>query len=251
MTDTFEQQIAGELQLNAAQVAATITLLDEGGTIPFIARYRKEVTGTLDEVAVTDIRDRLAQLRELTQRRATILESLEDQGVLTDELREKVNGASTLSALEDVYLPYRPKRRTRATMARERGLEPLATKLMLQEESSVPEEMAAAFVDAEKEVATVEDALAGARDIVAEWASENPEARAELRRLFQTRGMFRTQVASGKEEEAQKFRDYFDWEEPVSKAPSHRILAMRRGEKERMLSFRIIGPEADCIAALE
>lgn len=250
-TETFEAQIAGELSITPAQVAATIGLLDEGGTIPFIARYRKEVTGSLDEVVVTAIRDRIAQLRELTQRRTTILESLEEQGVLTDELRAKVEGALTMSSLEDIYLPYRPKRRTRATMARERGLEPLATKLMLQEDESVPEELAADFVDAEKDVATVEDALAGARDIVAEWVSENPEARAEIRRLFQTRGAFRTQVAFGKEAEAQKFRDYFDWEEPVAKAPSHRILAMRRGEKERMLSFRIIGPEAEALAALE
>jgi uncharacterized protein len=247
----FSQQIATEQSLQAAQVAAAITLLDEGGTIPFIARYRKEQTDSLDEVAVTAIRDRVAQLRELTQRRTTVLESLEEQGVLTDELRAKVNGASTLSALEDVYLPFRPKRRTRATMARERGLEPLATKILLQQDGSMPDKLAADFVSAEKDVATVDDALAGARDIIAEWVSENPEARAEIRRLFQTRGVLRTQVASGKEQEAQKFRDYFDWEEPVSRAPSHRILAMRRGEKERLLSFRILGPEAECIAALE
>ncbi len=256
MTDTegsdhFPQQIAGELNLTPAQVTATIALLDEGGTIPFIARYRKEVTGTLDEIAVTAIRDRLAQLHELNQRRATILKSLEEQGVLTDDLRQKVNVAASLSVLEDIYLPHRPKRRTRATMARERGLEQLATRLMLQKREDHPPALAAGYVDAEKDVPTVDDALAGARDILAEWVSENPEARAEIRRLFQTRGVFRTQVVTGKEQEAQKFRDYFDWEEPVSRAPSHRILAMRRGEKERFLHFRILGPEDQCLGALE
>ncbi len=254
MNDTdssFAPLLATELSLREAQVTATITLLDDGGTIPFIARYRKEVTDSLDEVAVTAIRDRLAQLRELAQRRTTVLESLEEQGVLTDDLRAKVDGATSLSILEDIYLPFRPKRRTRATMARERGLEPLATKILLQQEGSQPERLAADFVSTEKDVATIEDALAGARDIIAEWVSENPEARAEIRRLFQTKGVFRTHVASGKEQEAQKFRDYFDWEEPVSRAPSHRILAMRRGERERLLSFRILGPEAECIAALE
>ncbi|SVC88811.1 uncharacterized protein METZ01_LOCUS341665, partial [marine metagenome] len=157
MTDTeesdhFPQQIAGELNLTPAQVTATIALLDEGGTIPFIARYRKEVTGTLDEIAVTAIRDRLAQLHELNQRRATILKSLEEQGVLTDDLRQKVNAAASLSVLEDIYLPHRPKRRTRATMARERGLEQLATRLMLQKREDHPPALAAGYVDAEKDV---------------------------------------------------------------------------------------------------
>ena len=251
MTDTFETQIAGELQLQAPQIAATIALLEEGGTIPFIARYRKEVTDSLDEVAVTAIRDRLAQLRELAGRRAAILISLEDQGVLSDELRHRVNAAPTLSTLEDIYLPYRPRRRTRATMARERGLEPLATKLFRQQPECDPEAIAAPFVDAGKGVATVAEALAGARDILAELVSENAEARAQVRRLFQTRGVFRTRVVAGKETEAQKFRDYFDWEEPVGRAPSHRILAMRRGENERLLHLRILGPESECIAALE
>lgn len=251
MTITLEQQIADELHLSLPQVAATMALLDDGGTIPFIARYRKEVTGSLDEVAVTSIRDRLAQLRELSARRETILTSMDEQGVLTDSLRAQVAGAPSLSELEDIYLPYRPKRRTRATMARERGLEPLATKILLQQDGSLPTRLAADFVDADKEVATIEDALSGARDIIAEMVSENPEARAQIRRLFQTRGVFRTKVASGKEAEAQKFRDYFDWEEPVNRAPSHRVLAMRRGEQEKLLSFRIIGPEAECIAALE
>jgi len=244
-------RIATELKLNPPQVAAAAALLDEGGTIPFIARYRKEATGSLDEVAVTAIRDRLGQLRELDRRRETILQSLEEQGVLDEELRERVEAAETLPELEDIYLPYRPKRRTRATMARDKGLEPLAEEIFAQDPACDPVAAAGPFVDAEKGVESVDEALAGARDIIAERVAEDPEARADLRQLFQASGVFRSRVIPGKEEEARKYRDYFEWEEPLSKAPSHRILAMRRGESEQCLMMRIVGPAEDCVAALE
>jgi len=251
LQDRFVAQIAVELTIPPQQVAATAALLDEGGTIPFIARYRKEQTGSLDEVAVTAIRDRLAQLHDLEKRRETVLKSLEDQGVLTDELRAMVQAAGTLSILEDIYLPFRPKRRTRATMARERGLEALAELVLAQRNDCIPETAAAAFVNAEKNVATVDDALAGARDILAEQISEDAQARAELRRLYERQGIFRCTLVRGKEAEAQKYRDYFAWEEPINRAPSHRILAMRRGENEKLLSLRILGPEGECLSALE
>ena len=243
-------RIAAELQLHDRQVAAAAALLDEGGTVPFIARYRKEATGSLDEVAIAAIRDRLGQLRELDRRRKSVLQSLQEQGVLTDELKEKVEAAGGLTELEDIYLPYRPKRRTRATMAREKGLEPLAEALFAQEAGCDPVRAAAAFVEADKGVESVEDALAGARDIISEWVNEDAEARTEVRQLFQARGVFRSRVVPGKEEEARKYRDYFEWEEPVARAPSHRILAMRRGEKEQCLIMRVIGPEEECLSAL-
>ncbi|SVC29600.1 uncharacterized protein METZ01_LOCUS282454, partial [marine metagenome] len=250
MQDRFVAVVSTELNIPAPRVSATAALLDDGGTIPFIARYRKEQTGSLDEVAVTAIRDRLAQLADLEKRRDTILKSLEDQGVLTDELHSRIQQAGRLTVIEDIYLPFRPKRRTRATMARERGLEPLAEQLFAQRNDCDPDAAAAAFVD-DEEVATAEEALAGARDIIAEWISENAQARAELRRLYQRKGIFRSTLVRGKEAEAQKYRDYFEWEEPVARAPSHRILAMRRGESEKVLSLRILGPEGECLSVLE
>jgi uncharacterized protein len=251
MSTQYAETISTELNLQSQQVISTIALLDEGGTVPFIARYRKEATGLLDEVAIMQIRDRLEQLRELDKRRETILKSLEDQEVLSDELREKVAAAQSLSALEDIYLPYRPKRRTRATIAREKGLAPLADLLFKQDETTDPDTEAAVFIDKEKEVTCVEDALAGARDIIAEWINEDPQARAQVRDLYASHSTLRTRVTTGKEQEGSKYRDYFEWEEPLAKAPSHRVLAMRRGEKEQCLSLRIIGPEEQCLAALD
>ena len=243
-------KIAGELGLKVPQVQATAGLLSEGATIPFIARYRKEVTGSLDEVQITTIRDRVEQLAELDKRREAILKSLEERQLLTEELKGKILEAETLSVLEDTYLPFRPKRRTRATVAKERGLEPLAQILFAQEEKD-PLTEALPFVDPEKSVASAEEALSGARDIIAEWISEDPSARAALRDLFASRGVFRTKVITGKEAEGSKYRDYFDWEEPVPKAPSHRILAMRRGENEGILILRILPPEPEALAILE
>lgn len=250
MNNTHIAKIAEELRLTAKYVLATAALLEEGATVPFIARYRKEATGSLDEIAVTTIRDRLDQLRELDKRRETILKSLEERGQLTDELRGNVLAAETMAVLEDIYLPYRPKRRTRATIAREKGLEPLA-RLIFNQDTNDPHAEAGAFVNAEKGVDSAEDALGGARDIIAEWINEDLNARTRIRELFLAKGVFRTKVISDKEEDGLKYKDYFEWEEPVSTAPSHRILAMRRGEKEGFLSLRITPPEEEALALLE
>jgi len=243
-------KIATELAITIKQVEATATLLDEGATVPFISRYRKEATGSLDEVQIAAIRDRLEQLRELDKRRASILKSIADQEKLTPELEAQIMAAETMAALEDIYLPYKPKRRTRATIAREKGLEPLAQRLFDQENFDVAAE-AAAFISEEKEVKDVEEALAGARDIMAEWMNENAEARATMRQLFEKKGVFKSRVMLGKEEEGQKFKDYFEWEEPIEKAPSHRILAMRRGETEMVLMLSAQPDEEEALAKLE
>ncbi|RJR19888.1 MAG: RNA-binding transcriptional accessory protein [Nitrospiraceae bacterium] len=250
MNEIHIQKIAKELSVRPSQVMAVASLLDEGATVPFIARYRKEATGTLDEVAVAAVRDRLEQLRELGKRREAIIKSLEERNLLTDELKVKIDAAESMTALEDIYLPFRPKRRTRATVAKEKGLEPLAVMLFEQGEID-PEAEAAVFMDVEKGVESVEDALAGARDIIAEWVSEDAQAREKMRALFREKGMMKSKVVPGKEEEGIKFKDYYEWEEPVSKAPSHRILAIRRGETEGFLSFRILPPEEEALALLE
>ncbi|MEW5894971.1 MAG: Tex family protein [Candidatus Omnitrophota bacterium] len=250
MEEKYIRIIASELSLPAKSVLSTVNLLDEGSTVPFISRYRKEATGSLDEVQITSIRDRINQLRELDKRREAILKSLIEQKKLTDELKDKIMAAGTLSVLEDIYLPYRPKRRTRATIAREKGLEPLAEKIFAQTDFDIIEE-AARYIDEEKKVANYEEALAGARDIIAEWINENAEARAELRELFFEKGEFVSHVVRGKEQEAVKFRDYFDWHEPVKTIPSHRMLAVRRGEKESMLVLRVTVPEDEALRILE
>jgi uncharacterized protein len=244
-------KIAEELGLKPQQVLATAALLEEGATVPFVARYRKEATDSLDEVAITTIRDRLNQLRELDKRRETVLKSLHERELLTDELQNKILAAETLSVLEDIYLPYRPKRRTRAIVAREQGLEPLALKLLAQEQTTDPLTEAAAFVQPEKGVKTSEDGLAGARDIIAELVNEDQVTRTKMRALYAEKGMFQARVVPGKEVEGKKYRDYFDWQEPVPKAPSHRILAMRRGEKEGVLTLRVHPPEAEALNLLE
>ena len=251
MNETHVVKIASELNVNPEGVKATAALLEEGATIPFIARYRKERTGSLDEVAIATIRDRLSQMEEVDRRREAIVKSLEERELLTDELRDKLVAAETMAVLEDIYLPYRPKRRTRATVAREKGLEPLAQRLFQQEAAMDPVAEAAAFVNPEKGVESAEDALAGARDIIAEWVNEDEGARGLMRTLFAEKGVFRTKVVAGKEVEGAKYRDYFDWEEPVVKAPSHRILAMRRGEREGFLSLRIVPPEDEALGILE
>ena len=254
MIDTAIPQIAQELKLAQGQVAATVNLLDDGASVPFIARYRKENTASLDEVAITSIRDRLSQIRELRDRRHAILESLEKRGLLTEELRLAILTAETMTTLEDIYLPYRPKRRTRATIAKEKGLEPLALHLWGQENFDV-RQAAAEYVDSTtgtiNGVANVPDALSGARDIISEWVSEDKVARREIRRLFWSQGTFSSSVVSGKREEAAKYRDYFEWEEPVMKVPSHRVLAMLRGEKESMLSVHISPPAVQAVAVLQ
>ncbi len=245
------EKIAGELDLTPWQVEAVGRLIDDGATVPFIARYRKEATGTLDEVAVTSIRDRASQLRELDARREAVLKSLTDRGLLTKELEAGIHGAETMAVLEDLYLPFRPKRRTRGTVAKEKGLEPLASLLLEQADSTDPEKKAEAYVDPEKGVAGVEEALAGARDILAEWVNEDSRARERMRSLFATQGVFRVTVIPGMEETGAKYRDYFDLEEPVVRAPSHRVLAIRRGAKEGVLDFRVTPPEDQALALLE
>jgi protein Tex len=243
-------QVSSELNITPAQVEATAALLDEGATVPFIARYRKEVTGTLDEVAIMAIRDRLLQLEELDSRREAILKSLTERNLLTDELQAKIAAAETLSVLEDIYLPFRPKRRTRATIAREKGLEPLAIRIFAQEAMELMAE-AEAFIDAEKGVSSAADALAGARDIIAEWVNEDQEARTRMRALFSTKGMIRSRVIPEKEAVGVKYKDYYDWEEPALSAPSHRVLAMRRGEREEFLMMRIVPAEEEALRILE
>ncbi|MDA8244796.1 MAG: Tex family protein [Elusimicrobia bacterium] len=250
MSDAYVNKIAGELGLKAAGVAAAIGLFGEDATIPFVARYRKEATGGLDEVALGKIKERLEQLKELDTRREAIIKSLTERNLLTEELKAKVMGAETMAKLEDVYLPFRPKRRTRATIAKEKGLEPLADKIY-EQGGDDPAALAAAYISEEKGVKTAEEALAGARDIIAERVSEDEQARARLRQLFAAKGVFHSKVLSGKEEEGAKFKDYFDWKEPAAKAPSHRILAMRRGEAEGFLSMRIEVEAEEAIALLE
>jgi len=242
--------VAQELSLDTPQIQETADLLADGATVPFIARYRKEATGSLDEVAVTAIRDRLEQLLELDKRRAAILKSLDEHGNLSDELETRVKQAKSLTELEDIYLPYRPKRRTRATIARERGLEPLAKNLFAQLGAD-PLTTAQSYVDPDKDVGTAEQALAGARDIMAEWVSEDQYIRQAVRAYFAQKAVIRSKIVAGKEEEGAKFRDYFDWEEPIAAAPSHRVLAMRRGEREGILIMRLEPPEESALAIIE
>jgi len=249
-TDQFIAPVSKDTGFKLSQVQATATLLDEGATIPFIARYRKEKTGSLDEVAVTAIRDRLNQLRELADRKATVLKSLEKNGHLTDALRHKVMAADSLAVLEDLYLPYKPKRRTRGVIAREKGLEPLALAIF-EQSGNDPDALAASFIDSENGVDTTEAALAGARDIIAEMINEHESARAALRDLFFTKGVVRSWVAADMAEKGAKYRDYFDWQEPVAKVPSHRMLAIRRGESEDILHFRIQPDEELALGILE
>ena len=251
MNKTHITQIAEELDLRPPQIHATAKLIEEGATVPFVARYRKEATGSLDEVAIARIRDRLRQLREIDRRKESILKSLDERQLISEELRERILAAETLAVLEDIYLPYRPKRRTRATVARELGLEPLARELFAQEETTLPLEAAHAFVDPKKGVETAEDALAGARDIIAEWMNEDQVVRAKMRALYARKSALRAKVVSGKETVGSKYRNYFDWEETAAKAPSHRILAMLRGEKEGVLTLRIHPPEDDALAQME
>jgi uncharacterized protein len=261
-------KIATELALRPAQVEATARLLADGGTVPFIARYRKEATGTLDEVQVAAVRDRLEQLAELDKRRDSILASLDERKLLTDALKSSLTAAETLTVLEDLYAPFRPKKRTRAMIAKEAGLQPLADLLLAQSPATDPAAEAARFVNKDKGIETADAALQGARDILAEHVSEHADARAALRQLFWDKGVVTSKridtsgtLATTDEEKAKllaslppetlKFKDYFDWHEPVKSIPSHRLLAIRRGAAEGVLMFRIAPPDADAVALLE
>ncbi len=236
--ELFANKIAGELHLQPWQVFNTIKLMEGGATIPFMARYRKEMTGSLDEVMLAAIRDRHQQLVELEKRREFILGSVQDQEKLTPELEKQILEADTLTALEDLYLPYKPKRKTRATIARERGLEPLAQLLMTQAPFD-PEEKASAFVDPEKSVNDCNAALAGARDIIAEWVNECVPARERIRYLFEKEAVITSRPVKGKELEGILYQNYYDTNENILRAPSHRILAMFRGEEEGFLRLSV------------
>lgn len=246
----YTDLIAEEINQPVNYVRAVAELLAEGSTIPFIARYRKEMTGSMDEVNIAAVRDRLEQLQELDKRREAVIASIEKQGFLTPELLALLARAKTLAEVEDIYLPFRPKRKTRASMAKEKGLEPLAQKIFDQEKFDL-DAFAQSFINTEKGVADLEETLAGARDIIAEWVSENPETRKNLRELFWKEGTVSAKVVKSKETEGQKFKDYFDWSEPISKAPSHRLLALRRGEKEGILTLDIFPPEESATELLE
>ncbi|WP_416866659.1 MAG: Tex family protein [Imperialibacter sp.] len=250
MSQAHYLKIAAELSISPKQVVATAELLDEGGTVPFISRYRKERTGSLDEVFIAKIRDRIGQLRDLDKRREAILKSIDEQGKLTDELKAQIDAAETMSSLEDIYLPYKPKRRTRATIAREKGLEPLALWIFERQAGELAGE-AEKYLDEEKGVASAEEALQGARDIIAEIVNEDPDARKKMRELFNRNGVVYSKVMKGKEEEGQKYKDYFEWSEPLDKVPSHRLLAMRRGEKEMILMLDMYPPEEEATLLLE
>jgi len=249
MRESYYAKIAREIDVKPQQVKAVDALLTDGATVPFIARYRKENTGSLDEVAIETIRDRLKELELLDARRETIIKSMTEQEVLTKELRETLDAAGTLAELEDTYLPYRPKRRTRGSAAREKGLSGLADLIFSQAEGIDPNEEAAAFIDPDKGVEDADDALAGARDIIAEQIAEDADIRAAMRSLFEKDAKIRTDVYTGAEEEAATYRDYFQWEEQAVKAPSHRILAMFRGNKEALLKLSI-RPDEDRALAL-
>jgi uncharacterized protein len=239
--------IAQTLQINPKQVETVTALLDDGATIPFIARYRKEATGSLDEIQLTAIRDQRGELIELDKRRSSILHSLAERGLLDDTLHTAIDGAADLATLEDFYLPLRPKRRTRAQKARERGLEPLAQAIFAQQTDRID---AAAFINPELEVSSGEDALSGARDIIAEWINEDASLRGRLRALFQHKARIVTKVVKGKEGEESKFRDYFDWQEPAAKVAGHRLLAMLRGEQEKVLTLSFLPPESEALNIL-
>jgi uncharacterized protein len=236
--------ITNELNLPAKGAAAVVALLKEGNTIPFIARYRKEVTGNLDEVNIRQIQEKFAYITELMDRKETVLSSIQSQGKLTPELHRQIENCFSKTLLEDLYLPYKPKRRTRAMIAREKGLEPLALRILEQPKQGCPIEEAKVFIDVEKGILTIDEALAGARDIVAEILSENAEIRAAARDAFKTEGVIVSKVIEGKEASPTKYEQYYNYHEKAASIPSHRYLAIRRGEKEEVLQFHIeIEPE--------
>lgn len=247
--DHFEI-IAKELKIKQSQTKVVAELFADGATVPFIARYRKEITGSLDEVVILKIQERLEQLENLEKRRRAIITSLTELKLINPELEKKLGNATSLTELEDLYLPYRPKRKTRAFVARQRGLQPLAEILLQQQPTSDPEIAAQAFINPDKEVANSVDALAGARDIIAEKISEDIGTRSALRRLFNRESEITASVIKGKEEEGKKFRDYFAWNEKITKIAGHRLLALLRGEKAKFLRVSIRPPVEKSLALI-
>jgi uncharacterized protein len=248
MNSTHIRLIADTLNIPGKKIENTVGLLTGGATIPFIARYRKEVTGSLDEIQIADIQKELKKLEELEKRKESILNSIEEQGKLTDELRKKIESTYNMTVLEDLYLPYKRKRKTKASIAKEKGLEPLAQVIFMQKNNNV-EELAGNFLS--NEVKSVAEALQGARDIMAEWINENEQVRNKVRFAFKKEATIRSKLVKGKEEEAAKYRDYFDFEEPLKKCPSHRLLAIRRGEDEGFLRVYITPDEENTLFQLE
>jgi len=247
MQTTYASLISHSLSIPERAVVKTIDLLDEGATIPFISRYRKEITGGLDEVQIGEIKQQYSKLQELSKRKETILNSIEEQGKLTPELKERIENTWDSTELEDIYLPYKPKKQTRAEIARKKGLEPLAKILMVQNERDIYSR-AERFVG--KEVNDAEEALQGARDIIAEWVNESESARNTLRNIFSREAIISSKLVKGKEEEGAKFRDYFDFKEPLYRCSSHRLLAIRRGEAEGILRVNISPDDEHCLEAL-
>ena len=243
----FPKVISVKLGISEKQVANTIILLEQGATIPFISRYRKEITDSLNEEQITAIRDELDKLKELEKRRATVLRTIEEQDKLTDELREKIENCETSTELEDIYLPYKPKKKTRAGIARDKGLVPLA-EIIIQQKESMPEKKAEAFLN--DEVETVNDALQGARDIIAEWINEDQTARNIVRKFFSRGALICSDIIKGNELEGMKYSDYYEFSEPLERCPSHRMLAMRRGEQEGFLRISIKPDEEKVLDAL-
>ena len=246
--ELFNKMIATALKVSVHQVDNTLSLLAGGATIPFISRYRKEATGGLDEVQIGEIKDRNDKLCELAKRKETILSTIEEQGKLTDELRKRIEQSWDATEVEDLYLPYKPKRKTRAEAARQKGLEPLATLLLLQRENHLDSRLSA-FVKGD--VKDEEEALKGARDIIAEQVNEDERARNQLRNQFSRQAVITAKVVKGKEEEAAKYRDYFDFSEPLKRCSSHRLLAIRRGEAEGLLKVSISPDDEECTGRLE
>lgn len=248
--EVFSEKIAKELNLQPWQVFNTLKLMEGGATIPFIARYRKEMTGTLDEVQLAAIRDRNSELTEMEKRRAYILCSITEQEKMTPELEHQILEATTITELEDIYLPFKPKRKTRATIAREKGLEPLA-KILMAQQLIDPQLKAEAFIDESKAVNSVDEALAGARDIIAEWVNESKSSRERVRNLFTREAVISSKPVKGKELEGIHYQNYYDIQEPILRAPSHRILAMFRGEEEGFLRLSVDPDEEKAIAILD
>ena len=248
MNHKIPEIISTVLSIPQKQVEAVIQLLDEGSTIPFISRYRKEATGSLDEVQITSVKEQYAKLTELEKRRETILHTIEEQGKLTPELKKRIESTWDTTELEDIYLPYKPKKKTKASIAREKGLEPLAKIILKQQEHDIYQ-CAEPFV--KDKVADIKEALQGARDIIAEWINENEKARNSIRKLFDHEAVIKSRLAKGKEEEGVKYKDYFNHEELLKKCPSHRFLAMMRGEKEGFLKVSVSPPRENAIEKLD
>ena len=244
----INRKLASELGVLPKQVDAAVKLIDEGNTIPFIARYRKEATGALSDEILRNLYERLNYLRNLEDKKASVLASIEEQGKLTEELRAQILAAETQVVVDDLYRPYRPKRRTRATIAKEKGLEPLADLIFLQEIDQPLEEIAGDYVNAEKEVATAQDAIAGAMDILAETIADQADYRMHIRGLTEKKGHI---TSSAKDETAESvYEMYYEFDEPIEKLPGHRILALNRGEKEKILTVKILAPTEEIIRYL-